>query len=67
MKLPDTPEEDEIPEIPEIDQLQTFIGNQKNQVWIWTVVNHGKAGILLWTVGGRRAAEAGTQSRRSGS
>ena len=35
MKLPDTPEEDEIPEIPEIDQLETFIGNQKNQVWIW--------------------------------
>ena len=53
MKLPDTPEEDEIPEITEIDELQTFIGNKKNKVWIWTVVNHWKAGILLWTVGDR--------------
>ena len=40
MKLPDTPEEDEIPEITEIDELQTFIDNKKNKIWIWTVVNH---------------------------
>ncbi len=33
-----------------IDELQTFVGNNKNQVWVWTVVNHWKPGILLWTV-----------------
>ncbi|MGF1591249.1 MAG: IS1 family transposase [Pleurocapsa sp.] len=53
IKLPDAPEEDEIPEITEIDELQTFVGNKKNKVWIWTVVNHWKPGILLWTVGDR--------------
>ena len=41
----------ENPEITEIDELQTFVGNKKNKVWIWTVVNHWKPGILLWTVG----------------
>ena len=39
----------EIPEITEIDELQTFVGNQKNKVWIGSVVNHWKPGILLWT------------------
>jgi IS1 family transposase len=42
---------EEIPEITEIDELQTFIGNKKNKVWVWTVVNHWQPGILLWTVG----------------
>ncbi len=51
MKLPDTPEEDEIPEITEIDELQTFVGNKKNKIWIGSVVNHWKPGILLWTIG----------------
>ena len=53
IKLPDAPEGEEIPEITEIDELQTFIGNKKNKVWIWTVVNHWQPGILLWTVGDR--------------
>lgn len=53
IELPDSPEEDEIPEITEVDELQTFVGSQKNKVWIWTVVNHWKPGILLWTVGDR--------------
>ena len=53
MELPDTPEEEEIPEITEIDELQTFIGNKNNKVWIWTVVNHWQTGILLWRVGDR--------------
>ncbi len=53
LNLPDTPEEDEIPEITEIDELQTFVGNKKNKLWIWTVVNHWKPGIILWTVGDR--------------
>ena len=53
IELPDAPEAEEIPEITEIDELQTFIGNKKNKVWVWTVVNHWKPGILLWTVGDR--------------
>lgn len=51
--LPDAPEEDEIPEITEIDELQTFVGKKRNKVWIWTVVNHWRPGILSWTVGNR--------------
>ena len=53
LSLPDTPEESELPEITEIDELQTFIGSKKNKLWIWTVVNHWKPGIILWTVGDR--------------
>jgi transposase-like protein len=45
--------DEEIPEITEIDELQTFVGNKNNKVWIWTVVNHGKEGILLWAIGDR--------------
>lgn len=51
IQLPDSPEEDEIPEITEIDELPTFVGNKKNQIWIWTVVNHWRPGILKWKVG----------------
>ena len=43
----------EIPEITEIDELQTFIGNKRNKIWIWTVVNYWKPGIVLWTIGDR--------------
>ena len=32
--------DEEIPEITEIDELQTFVGNETNKVWLWTVVNH---------------------------
>ncbi|MEM8675142.1 MAG: IS1 family transposase [Cyanobacteria bacterium P01_G01_bin.67] len=53
LNLPDTPEESEIPEITEIDELQTFVGSKKNKLWIWTVVNHWKPGIILWTIGDR--------------
>lgn len=53
MELPDSPEEDEIPEITEIDELQTFVGSKKNKIWIWTVVNHWRAGILRWQIGDR--------------
>ncbi len=51
--LSDEPNDDEIPEITEIDELQTFVGNKRNKVWIWTVVNHWKPGIILWTLGDR--------------
>ena len=53
LNLPDAPEESEIPEITEIDELQTFIGNKRHKIWIWTVVNHWKPGIVLWTIGDR--------------
>ena len=53
IELPDTPPEEEIPEITEVDKLQTFVGSKKNKVWIWTVVNHWRPGILLWTVSDR--------------
>lgn len=49
--LSDDPQEDEIPEITEIDELQTFVGDKKNKLWIWTVVNHQKKSILLWNIG----------------
>lgn len=51
LNLPDAPEEEEIPEITEIDELQTLIGKKRNKVWVWTVVNHWKPGIILWTIG----------------
>jgi insertion element IS1 protein InsB len=51
--LSDEPTEAEIPEITEIDELQTFVGNKKHKLWIWTVVNHQKQGILLWNIGDR--------------
>ena len=53
IELPDIPPEEEIPEITEVDKLQTFVGSKKNKVWIWTVVNHWRPGILLWTVSDR--------------
>ena len=34
--------------------FHTFVGKKKNKVWVWTVVNHWKPGILLWVVGDRR-------------
>jgi hypothetical protein len=30
---------------PTRDELQTFVGNKRNQLWIWTAVNHKQAGI----------------------
>ena len=51
--LSDEPQDSEIPEITEIDELQTFVGNKSNKLWIWTVVNHQKKGIILWNIGDR--------------
>ena len=44
-----------IPSVAQIDELQTFVGNKKNKIWLWTVVNKGSAGILAWTIGDRSA------------
>ena len=49
------PDYDEIPEVAQIDELQTFVGNKKNKMWLCTSVNKGFAGILAMTVGDRSA------------
>jgi IS1 family transposase len=54
-QLPDAPEAEEIPEITDLDELQTFVGNKRNKLWIWTAVNHKQAGILAWVIGDRSA------------
>ena len=54
-QLPDAPEESEIPEVGELDELQTFVGSKKNKIWIWTAVNHFRAGIRAWVVGDHSA------------
>lgn len=55
LELPDAPESEEIPEITELDELQTFVGNKRNKIWLWTAVNHWGVGILAWVVGDRSA------------
>ncbi|KAM3101273.1 IS1 family transposase [Phormidesmis sp. 146-12] len=54
-QLPDAPQESEIPEVGELDELETYVGFKKNKVWIWTAVNHFRAGILAWVVGDHSA------------
>lgn len=49
------PDYDEIPEVAQIDELQTFVGNKKNTMWLCTSVNKGFAGILTMTIGDRSA------------
>ena len=55
LSLPDAQESEEIPEIADLDELQTFVGNKQNKLWIWTAVNHFQAGILAWVIGDRSA------------
>ena len=52
-KLPETEEIEEVPDVGELDELQTFVGNKENKVWVWTAVNHFTEGILAWTIGDR--------------
>ncbi len=47
--LPKQPTIEAIPEVGELDELQTFVG-KKNLIWLWTVVNHFKEGILGWII-----------------
>ena len=49
------PDYDEIPELALIDELQTFVGNKKNKMWLWISVNKGFLGILAMTIGDRSA------------
>ncbi|MEG4032186.1 MULTISPECIES: IS1 family transposase [unclassified Microcoleus] len=50
-QIPDAPQFEEIPEIKDLDELQTFMGNKGNKLWIWTAVNHKQPGVLAWTIG----------------
>ena len=53
--LPDTYDPDEIPQVGELDELETFVGRKRHKVWIWTVVDHFRPGILGWVVGDHSA------------
>ena len=53
--LPDTYEAEKIPQVGELDELETFVGNKRDKVWIWTVVDHFRPGILGWTIGDHSA------------
>jgi len=53
LRLPDTPELEEEPEITDLDELQTFVGNKRHKIWLWTAVNHWQPGIIAWTIGDR--------------
>ena len=37
-----------------IDELHTYVG-KKNKIWLWTVVNKAKSGIIVWVIGDRSA------------
>ena len=50
--LPEAYEPEVIPRVGELDELETFVG-QKNKIWLWTVVEHFKSGILGWVIGDR--------------
>ncbi|WP_144266107.1 IS1 family transposase [Pleurocapsa sp. PCC 7327] len=53
--LPDAYEPEVTPEVGELDELETFVGTQKNKIWLWTAVDHFKAGILGWVLGAHSA------------
>ncbi|WP_346016610.1 IS1 family transposase [Chroococcidiopsis sp. CCMEE 29] len=49
--LPDAYQPDRIPEVGELDELETFVGFEKNKIWLWTAVDHFRPGILAWVLG----------------
>lgn len=53
--LPDAYAPERQPEVGELDELETFVGSKKNKIWLWTAVDHFKAGILGWVVGDHSA------------
>jgi insertion element IS1 protein InsB len=53
--LPDAPDYEEIPEVAQLDELQTFVAQKKNKVWLWTAVNQRVPGILAFVLGDRSA------------
>ena len=53
--LPDTYDPEAVPQVSEWDELEPFVGQKRNNVWIWTVVDHCRPGILGWAVGDHSA------------
>jgi IS1 family transposase len=52
----------------DLDELQTFVGNKRHKIWIWTAVAHWRSGILAWVVGDavrKRLSSCGALSRES--
>lgn len=50
---PDAYEPDTIPDVGELNELEIFMGSKK--IWLWTAVDHFKAGILGWVLGNHSA------------
>jgi IS1 family transposase len=53
--LPEAEPPETIPDVGELDELETFVGSKKNKIWLWTAVDHFKAGILGWVLGDHSA------------
>lgn len=53
--LPDPYDPEDIPQVGEFDELETFVGRKRNKVWIWTVLDHCRPGILGWSIGDHSA------------
>ncbi len=49
--LPDSYNPETIPEVGELDELETFVGQKKNKIWLGTAVDHFRDGILGWVIG----------------
>lgn len=49
--LPDAYNPDQIPQVGELDELETFVRSKKTLIWLWTAVDHFRAGILGWVLG----------------
>ena len=43
--LPDSYNPETIPEVGELDELEIFVGQKKNKIWLWTAVDHFRDGI----------------------
>lgn len=54
-QLSDFEHQETVPQVGELDELETFVGSKKNKIWLWTVVNHFKPGILGWVIGDHSA------------
>ena len=55
-RLPESYDPKQHPQVGELDELETYVGNKQNQLWIWTAVDHFAPGILGWVVGDHSAA-----------
>ena len=53
--LPDAYEPDCILEVGELSGVRNVCQSKKNQVWLWTAVDHFKQGILGWVLGAHSA------------